>query len=75
MPCFHVWAIDDDDAESYWVRASSENEARRLIAINVKAASNARDSAMFGCEPDETKTPSNFLIYRRLSGPLPIKRR
>ena len=74
VPFYRVWSIDDD-AEAYWVLASSDNEARRLVALNVKAASNARDPAMFGFKSDERKTPSDYLIYRRLNGPIPIKER
>ena len=74
MPFYRVWSIDDD-AEAYWVLASSDNEARRFVALNVEAASNALDPAMYGCVPDERKTPSDYLIYRRLNGPIPIKER
>lgn len=75
MHYYHVWPIDDDDADSYWVLASSENEACRFVALNVEAASNARDSVMYGCELDDRKTPPDSLIYRRLSGPHPITKR
>ena len=71
---YRVWSVDDD-ADSYWVMASSDNEARRFVALNVEAASSARDSAMFECEIDERKTPSEYLIYRRQDGPVPIKER
>ena len=38
MPHYHVWPVGHAQANSYWVQAKSEKEARRLIADNVPEA-------------------------------------
>ena len=54
--------------------ASSEEEARRFVALNVADAREAVETAKFMCEPDRYKQPPCGFIYRRLSGPVAIAR-
>jgi hypothetical protein len=76
MQVFMVLPIDGtDDADSYWVRAGSEREARRLVALNVGDAKDVEDPALFDCVPDNWKAPPEGFIYGKLSGPIPIEKR
>ena len=34
MPYFCVWSTEDDAQEMFWLMAASEQEARRLVALN-----------------------------------------
>ena len=74
MQCFYVYPISDDDADSYWVNAESEKDARQLVALNVSDAPGASDPDKFGCELNSQKQPPHGLIYRRLKGPVAIQR-
>ena len=74
MDYYHLAPKDNTDANSYWVCASSDQEARRLVAMNVAAASEAADPTKFDCEIDATKTPPQDFIFRRLKGPILISR-
>ena len=42
MDCYNVWSKEDEAGESYYVLASSSEEARRLVALNIDEASGAR---------------------------------
>jgi len=75
MPHYHIQRKDDVVADSYWVFAASPSEARRLVALNVDAAADARDEAKFLCSLSAEKTPPAILIYCRLTGPLTIAKR
>ena len=75
MPHFHIWRTDDDHADSYWVQAASEIEARSLVALNVSEATAATDANKFECGLDNTKQPPFGFIHRRLHGPIAIERR
>ncbi len=74
MPYYRVRSARDI-GESYWLLATSENEARRIIALNVEAAREARDARKFECAPSTQKQPPEGLIYRRFHGPLSIEER
>ncbi len=80
MPHYNLWRKDDDkkdhtESDSYWILASSSEEARRLMALNISEAFDARDSDKFECEVNTSKTPPSGLIYRRLCGPVSITKR
>ena len=75
MDTYNLWRKEDGESDSYWVLASSSDEARELVALNIYEASDARDSDKFECEVDSKKTPPSALIYRRLGGPVAIEKR
>lgn len=70
---FHVYPITDGD--SFWVKASSSEEARRLIALNVPEATQVEETAHYRCEEDDHKSPPHGMIYHRLGRPISITRR
>jgi hypothetical protein len=72
--CFHVVPKHDAEADSYWVFAASEREARRLVSLNVAGAEDAIYDHAFSCAPSSTRKPSRHLIYRRFGGPITIKK-
>ncbi len=74
MQHYRIQPLGDPDGEAYWVLASSEEEARRFVALNVTDARDAGRAAAFLCEPDRYKRPPNGVIYRRYSGPVAIAR-
>ncbi len=47
---------------TYWVLAASATIARALVALNVPAASNARDDKAFDCLEDDTRMPPADII-------------
>jgi len=49
MPYFNLWPRDDVSADSYWVLASSDKEARMLVSLNVNEAAAALDPFKFDC--------------------------
>jgi hypothetical protein len=73
--CFHVVPKHDRDADSYWVLATSEREARRLVSSNVAGSERAIDEQAFLCVPSPKQIGSRKLIYRRLGGPITIAKR
>lgn len=76
MPNFCVQARDGVNAERYWVRAETDEQARRLVALNVGGpAAAAEDVSKFACIEDVTKTPPPSFIYRSEHGPVAIERR
>ena len=72
MRYFNLWPRDEVAAESYWVLASSDNEARLLVSLNVDEAADALDPVKFTCVVDDTKKPPPEFIHRRLRGPIAI---
>ncbi len=77
VDCYNVWSKDDDAAESYYVLASSSEEARQLVALNIDEASDARCPEKFECvlSVDKHKRPPPGFIHRRLHGPVSIVNR
>ena len=75
MPYFRLQTVGIPAAECYWVQASSEREARRLVARNVSGARHAGDARRFECVPDSEQRPSAAMIHRRLGAPIPIRER
>ncbi|MAN79694.1 MAG: hypothetical protein CMF64_04810, partial [Magnetovibrio sp.] len=55
LPNFHIYPVADGD--SFWVKASSSEEARKLITLNVPDAANATESSQYRCEEDDQKSP------------------
>ena len=72
MPYFNLWPKDDVSADSYWVSASSDTEARLLLSLNVDEAADAQDPGKFDCVINDAKKLPREFIYRRLHGPVPI---
>lgn len=70
---FHIYPIADGD--SFWVKASTSDEARKLIALNVPDASNAQETSHYRCEEDDQKSPPHGLIYHQLGRPISITKR
>jgi hypothetical protein len=75
MGYFHLKRIGDVGADYYWVHARTLEYARHLVARNVQEAVDAKNAALFTCEPSTRQMPSPNFIYRRLSGPVPITKR
>jgi hypothetical protein len=61
--------------QTYWIDAESAEQARTLVALNVPAAANARDTTLFDCLVDDTKRPPEGVIYCASEGPLAITRK
>jgi hypothetical protein len=74
MPCYCVRPKGHAEGEAYWLLAESESEARRLIAINVGEAHDAEDMTKFECAESTEKHPPNGIIYRRIQGPIAIRK-
>ena len=73
MPTFCILPRDDDDADRYWLRADSPEEARRLVALNVD--DDAGNADLFDCVMNATKAPPEGVIYRRFGGTITIAKR
>lgn len=74
MSCYRVASAGGGD--TYWVKARSEEEARRVVARNVgEAGDAAEDPARFSCTIDDSRKPPPYLIFRRLSYPAPVETR
>jgi hypothetical protein len=72
-PIFCVLLRDDDDADRFWLRASTPEEARHLVALNVD--DEAEDADLFDCVTDNAKAPPDGVIYRRYGGTIAITKR
>jgi hypothetical protein len=76
MSNFCIFATDQANAERYWVRAESDEQARHLVALNVGgAAAGAEDASKFTCVEDTTKTPPPSFIYCSAHGPVAVEKR
>ena len=53
MPYYRI--VPEDEGDSYWVYASSEEEARELVAISCEP--DTIDEDLYKCELDDTHTP------------------
>ena len=73
LPNFHIYPVADGD--SFWVKASSSEEARKLITLNVPDAPNAAEASQYRCEEDDQKSPPHGLIYHQAGRPITITRR
>lgn|GEM_PF-1483582 len=73
LPNFHIYPVADGD--SFWVKASSSEEARKLITLNVPDAANAAEASQYRCEEDDQKSPPHGLIYHQQGRPITITRR
>jgi hypothetical protein len=63
-------------SERFWVRADNEQQARRLVALNVGgAAAQAEDASVFSCIEDTTKTPPPSFIYCSKHSAISIEKR
>ena len=67
LPNFHIYPVADGD--SFWVKASSSEEARKLITLN------AAEASQYRCEEDDQKSPPHGLIYHQAGRPITITRR
>ena len=72
-PIFCVLPRDDDDADRYWLRAHTSEEARHLVALNVD--DDAEDAELFDCVTDSAKAPPDGVICRRYGGTITITKR
>jgi hypothetical protein len=59
--------------QTYWIEAESVEQTRTLVALNVPAAANARDTTLFDCLVGDTKRLPEGVIYRGSEGPLPSR--
>ena len=73
LPNFHIYPVADGD--SFWVKASSSEEARKLITLNVPDAPNATEASQYRCEEDDQKSPPHGLIYHQQGRPITITKR
>ena len=60
MAMLHYRISPDDEGDSYWVYASSEEEARQLVAMY--AEPDTTDEHLYRCEPDDTHTPAPGIV-------------
>lgn len=60
--------------ESYWLQASSHNDARHIVALNVPGAENAEKAEAFVCMPDPTKRPTLGFVVDQHGRAIPIER-
>lgn len=74
MTYYLITKIDDDEAERYWIEASSTTDARHLVVMNVPDAPGVTDPTQYLCRADSTKQPPVGFIYRWLSGPVAISK-
>ena len=72
---FCVSTKQPNDGDSYWVLADTASEARRLVARNIPEAANAEDETLWVVVSDNSKTPPEGVIYRKLEGPVTITAR
>ena len=72
---FHVWRIYDEQAQSYWVAASSTKEARHLVALNAPDGNRAESTGAYDCELSKLQRPKLNFIRGSLSGLIPIVQR
>lgn len=73
MRCYRIAAINGEC--EYWLLADSDEEARRIVALNAREVGNAEDPAEYAAELDERKCPPHHLILRKSSYPVAIERR
>ncbi len=75
MGCYHICSKENASEDSYWVLASSSDEARRLVAQYIDGASDAEDQSRYEClvADGDRKCPPEGFIHRRLFGPVSIK--
>jgi len=74
MPTYHLFRCDTDDAESYWITARDEREARQLIAASVAGSADVMDAMRFDCVISTSRKPPEGSIYRRHGGPVKLVR-
>ena len=73
MPCYCVQSrAEAGPMQTFWVHAASKDSARKLVALNISEAVDARNERLFDCFPDETKRPPAGLIYRDGGAPITI---
>jgi hypothetical protein len=75
MPYFCIHVTTSGDADSYWVKAETAQQACRLVALNIADAAEAIDAGRFDCQVDDSKKPPAGFIHRRLLGPVLIVKR
>ncbi|MCC7049616.1 MAG: hypothetical protein IT562_23100 [Alphaproteobacteria bacterium] len=74
MPYFCVWSTEDDAREMFWLMASNELEACRLVALN--APPRYADPATLKCALNASKAPPpDFILDRRGNATPIVKRR
>jgi hypothetical protein len=54
-------------ADSYWVLAPSQEEARRLVALKVPGASGAADDREFECLLNDQRQPPSGVICTQIN--------
>ena len=57
---------DAAHADSYWVLAGSDEEARRLVALNVPGVSGVEDDGEFECVPNDLRRPPPGVICTQI---------
>lgn len=70
MPGYHLFSCNNEGAESFWVTAPDEREARQLVAANIPGAADVMDAKRFDCVTSTRPQPSVGTIYRRSGGPV-----
>lgn len=73
MPYFCVWSTEDDAQEMFWLMAASEQEARRLVALN--APPRYGDPAALKSALNASKAPPPDTIVDRRGKATPIVKR
>lgn len=73
LPQYHLWTTDQRAINRYWVAASSEDVARRLVMLN--ADPQAEDARIWHCRRSRERRAPEGLIVTGLSDPIVIVKR
>jgi hypothetical protein len=71
MPHYRVWPIEG--TQNYWVLAASDDEAKRLIALNVSSIGG--DVTKLECVLDHQFAPPNGVIMTGLGETITVSKR
>lgn len=73
MAVFHIYA--NVKGESYWLKAATDEEARRLVVLNAPDAADVARPDVFKCELESDKSPPWGVILRQTGRPIKIEKR
>jgi hypothetical protein len=70
---FRVARVDDNHSDQFWVVADTQEEARRLVALNVMHARDAIDPAQYDRAPSEDYHVPVGVILSRSGQAFPVR--
>jgi hypothetical protein len=65
MAYYHLQRLGDVDGNSYWVDARSEEYARRLVAMLVQEAADAKKVELFDCRLSSIQRRAGSVVRRQ----------